>query len=1138
MSVHPLTRKRFWCNVVVLVALLVQLFPDTPRSVFAQGATCGEASLRAMMAASAVPADANQKLEVPQDTLDLAIYTANWRYRLENAGLVEGLVFDLFLLYSDKLPETDLAAAFEIYEQIYKPVLDTLSEIQDTEQHDWIVHTMLNVALDIPEMAPLVPYVWKELSEYGTSEMSLEHHYQIGRSARRYNLTDQLLNRSTEIMTRVYACAKEIPEVAQAHDHHYSYNLISSIIDGFDKILADNPDLPIPITLLEGIGDDGTLNISLNELKALSEAEFEKLHAAIDDIQESLIEIDKQQDVIIDYLKDQELKAKWQEVMKKKAAEQQRIIDGIKTSISALSTIIGHFDPKLGKEINVVGNASLQVGVALNNWLKATAGLNGLDKITSFSTLVMTGNVLSAVMNVVSLFGESKPTPEEMILQEIGKLRQQVDQLRQEMHSRFDRIDQQLNIIYSSMHDRFNQIDIQLGKINGDILEVQQGLLSIDLKLSRIEHNNYEFLDALGRRPLLEAINGGLGYAERTGSPMPYQPDFVDFENVLHSWATVHAFDPINAGPVQRDYNDAQVFSELTTYPLDSNINYLNGWLAVHNLPVIAGKRLASPRDWLFASRAYAHLGAEWPEHMRRINPQRQTALDRVGTDLEEAMRNISTVETPSGPQGNTLLFTTVISYYQGKLDNLDSSIQSLEDSFIAELRSNLRPDYPFELHGGITQTLTFTTEGFTKMDYGNPINTLPPPSNLNIPNYNEYNLADYFKLFGSERGRILVAGEFINPIIETAATSEIALQLPPPPTCLPNCSLTADLKISVTVIYSDVSILNMELMAGTVTVQASTKPTDYVVSHWGELKPRFETEAIVVSPSPELAQQRELLLKEVRSKLQERLATYQQALYAKIYNELSIGALRSRMAELAGGKALLDSFVLLGLPRAIANDEFLHAMLFGNQQLVDDSDVAYSYAISATQPITEVNVLINPRLVIKQTADERRIAFSELLNRYLDAITAQTHVEGPDYIASTRSILNLTMRIARVVSLTSEEEGATVSGVIFHDANGNGARDPGEAGIAGATVTLSGGDSNVSAALVRTTTTNNGGVYTFTGIPVGQYTIKVDLPASQSGSVIPPFTVTVNGNGIVNVPPTPIQQVESMIYLPTLGKE
>src|SRR5690606_22439998 len=133
--------------------------------------------------------------------------------------------------------------------------------------------------------------------------------------------------------------------------------------------------------------------------------------------------------------------------------------------------------------------------------------------------------------------------------------------------------------------------------------------------------------------------------------------------------------------------------------------------------------------------------------------------------------RNISTVETPSGPQGNTLLFTTVISYYQGKLDNLDSSIQSLEDSFIAELRSNLRPDYPFELHGGITQTLTFTTEGFTKMDYGNPINTLPPPSNLNIPNYNEYNLADYFKLFGSERGRILVAGEFINPIIETAAT-------------------------------------------------------------------------------------------------------------------------------------------------------------------------------------------------------------------------------------------------------------------------------------------------------------------------------------------------------------------------------
>lgn len=66
------------------------------------------------------------------------------------------------------------------------------------------------------------------------------------------------------------------------------------------------------------------------------------------------------------------------------------------------------------------------------------------------------------------------------------------------------------------------------------------------------------------------------------------------------------------------------------------------------------------------------------------------------------------------------------------------------------------------------------------------------------------------------------------------------------------------------------------------------------------------------------------------------------------------------------------------------------------------------------------------------------------MITQYLDAITAQTHVEGPDYIANTRSVLNLTMRIARVVASTPQE-GATVSGVIFDDENGNGNRDADE---------------------------------------------------------------------------------------------
>jgi hypothetical protein len=242
---------------------------------------------------------------------------------------------------------------------------------------------------------------------------------------------------------------------------------------------------------------------------------------------------------------------------------------------------------------------------------------------------------------------------------------------------------------------------------------------------------------------------------------------------------------------------------------------------------------------------------------------------------------------------------------------------------------------------------------------------------------------------------------------------------------------------------------------------------------------------------------------------------------------------------QLGGGKALIDSYVILGLPRAVANDEFFHAMLFGNQQLVDDSEMIQSYAISATAAITEVNVLVNPRLVVKQTAEARRTTFVEMVNQYLDAITARTHVEGPDYIANTRAIFNLTMRIARISAPSENPEpgaGATVSGMLFNDENDNGSRDAGEGQIAGAIVTLNDAEvsvTEVSVAAARTTVTNADGVYTFTDVPNGSYTLQATLPSGQRSA---PIAITVSGNGNVTVPAMPVQ-VGSNLYLPTLER-
>jgi len=71
----------------------------------------------------------------------------------------------------------------------------------------------------------------------------------------------------------------------------------------------------------------------------------------------------------------------------------------------------------------------------------------------------------------------------------------------------------------------------------------------------------------------------------------------------------------------------------------------------------------------------------------------------------------------------------------------------------------------------------------------------------------------------------------------------------------------------------------------------------------------------------------------------------------------------------------------------------------------------------------------------------------------------------------------------------------ATVGGagdVVFTDANGNGVRDAGEAGVAGATVRLL----SAAGATVATTTTGTNGTYSFTGVAPGGYQVEFVPPA------------------------------------------
>jgi hypothetical protein len=1006
--------SRYLNPTIVLLYLIALILPAHVAAAADQQEFCGGENLFAVHAAQITSAD--QMVQIPNGAIDSAIYEANARQSLGALDMTRMVILGEFIVQLRQ--ESQLVDAESVINEYSQTVNDVwleqgagAKEAYGGEIYDRLVHTMLEVAMDSQILKRYAPAVWGNiLKKDGNLTLAGNAARHAVESAFRYPMHARIVKLFPQTLSKVRDCADKDPVVARTFDNTAGKKLGVSIKDSAKTIVRKRPALAAPPQILQLIEQNNTINLSLNELKAMSRTEFDKLHASIDDMQKTLVEIDAQQGVIIDYINDQQKQQAMQALAAAEAAEQQLSLDAFRASFSIVANLISFIDPEFGQNLSVAGDAAVQIADALNGWLTATSGLSALADVSSLSTIVMTGNVLGAVMNVINLFGDSGPSPDQMILEEIGKLRQEVNQLRTEMHDRFDRIDEELNQIYSTMQERFDLIDIQLGKINGKLDVIQESLVALDLRLSRLERNTFEMIDAVGRRPLLSAINGSLGYQKRTGLPMPYQPEFVEFENALHTWGAINAFDALAIGPSQRDYSPEALLTELNAYPMDANLNYLNGWLKVNGMPGISNKVVASPRDWMLAARAYTQLGSEWPEHMKRINPQRQAQLDAVGADIEMAMQNIAALVTMTGTVGNELLYTTVISYYQGRLARLNNAIQPLETTFVQEVQSKrLERIEPFNLYGGIDQPLAFQPPGLTMMTYGEEA-TLPAPANLEmqIPGLNRYVLAEYFAISQTQQIGVYMTGSVSN------ARSA--------PGCTPDpdvCPVIGDLKVFVRAAYGSIPLTQMELNAGRVTLPVIggdvEDPTSYTVRNWANLKQRFERDATLAPLTPEQTAQRAKLYSDLVAPLEGRLAGYQQELYNRILTELNTGSLRQPAAELAGGKALVDQLVTIGLANAVSSDDFLHAMLYGNQHLVDDSQILQTYALSRTQPITGTALLVNPRLVLDQVADQRSAAFTNIVDGYLDAITAKTHRETLDHIASARRELELTMRIAQV---------------------------------------------------------------------------------------------------------------------------
>jgi hypothetical protein len=356
-----------------------------------------------------------------------------------------------------------------------------------------------------------------------------------------------------------------------------------------------------------------------------------------------------------------------------KDALYQEKIEAATAAVSILGTFIRiGGDEKLATEVETVGKSTIQIVDAV-----------GKLKDAGFArSIIESGNILGAVMNIIGLFGGG-PSPEEIILQEVREIRSLIVDLSEQMNARFDRVDKALNQIYRTINERFDQIDLTTGEILDNVQNIREALADVQLSLHRLERQLYDYLNAGFRQDLLAQMNLSLGYETTFGLPLDYVPTYINAENDFFTWAVNIASDPLRSPwPVDSELTDDSLLSALSR-PLESNLNYFNRFLNVRlGIPLLSSAPLANPREWFVGANAYLELSTENPTYCRRISVNRLDAIIATGQRLEDFCQGLSFTNSAHDLRVTTRVYDSIVAYHRAKTAELLDRVHDEESKY------------------------------------------------------------------------------------------------------------------------------------------------------------------------------------------------------------------------------------------------------------------------------------------------------------------------------------------------------------------------------------------------------------------------------------------------------------------------
>ncbi|MCP2328343.1 hypothetical protein HDA40_006850 [Hamadaea flava] len=368
------------------------------------------------------------------------------------------------------------------------------------------------------------------------------------------------------------------------------------------------------------------------------------------------------------------------------AVNRQKDIDAAGMAIQALATALGFADPTAGRIVGGVGKSLMQVATAINKYIPSIAGLSLAQALTSMSTVALTGNILGAIGALLPVFATG-PTPDQLLMDEIHKLRDQVGQLATTMTSRFDRVDHALTVMYGSMLDRFDQVIGLQHATLAELTYLEQELYALNVKVDNWGSAIVRALAKAEMHDAIVAINQYVGHKYTYNEPIQTYGEYQDTVNELDVMATTYKAYGTPFFPfVESQYEGldpvttTRAFDDGDTGPATA-IDYLDWYAArYYGGTRSLDQKPAAIAPWTMSARAYARMVAENPNYAVQVSESQTNGILAKGQGILAAARRFSAPRSTPDAQGNrtNALFTNAMAEYRTALQSFSAELGAI----------------------------------------------------------------------------------------------------------------------------------------------------------------------------------------------------------------------------------------------------------------------------------------------------------------------------------------------------------------------------------------------------------------------------------------------------------------------------